>query len=110
MKQWTTSQCLKEELKSFKLKAISSMDNKIDIPIKTLKTTRKTNKYIFYNHTILQPFSEVHIFELFPCQLAFVMTVHQAKGRTIDKVVLDLNYHPDITQTMEADLALILFL
>jgi hypothetical protein len=58
-------------------------------------TTRKTNKYNYCNHTIIQPFSEVHILELFPSQLAFAMTVHKAQGRTIDKVVLDLNYHPD---------------
>ena len=34
------------------------------------------------------------VFNIFPFDLAFSMTIHKAKGRTIPKVVLDLFCHP----------------
>jgi hypothetical protein len=85
------------------LRKISSHKEKIIIPLMTSKGNKKPKKINFFNQSTNQPYSEVQIQNPFSFQLGFSMTVHKARGRTINKVVLNLQYKPNHNKRLKFD-------
>ena len=52
------------------------------------------DKFKMLTHNYLSPIASVQVFEPFPFDLAFAMTIHKAQGRTIPLVIVDLTQHP----------------
>ena len=54
----------------------------------------KHTTYKYFHDDNLLDLAEVQIAEPFPFDLAFSMTIHKAQGRTLPRIVVDLNKHP----------------
>ena len=66
------------------------------------KSSGSTGKiYTYCTGNILSPIAKVRVYDKFPFELAFAMTVHKAQGRTIRRVVIDLTEQPMHSCRME---------
>jgi hypothetical protein len=99
-----------QQLKPFSiLPTLDDPENFDNIVIPITTTMRKDNnrgsdkKRRFYYETgnLITPYASAVVIEPFPFELAFAMTVHKAQGRTIHRLVVDLNDHPTHAARME---------
>ena len=89
----------KRRLQLKQLQKLSMSRTRVIIPItRCNKSTQKkfsnANEFSYKTGNPLNPIATAEVFNIFPFDLAFSMTVHKAQGRTIPKVVLDLSCHP----------------
>ena len=59
------------------------------------------HKFSYYTHNLLTPIATAQVYNPFPFDLSFAMTVHKAQGRTIKQVILDLTEHANHYAKME---------
>ena len=79
-----------------------SHDIILPITLSMRKSSGSTGKiYTYCTGNILSPIAKVRVYDRFPFELAFAMTVHKAQGRTIRRVVIDLTEQPMHSCRME---------
>ena len=88
----------KKQLNALRAHSIVT-DGTIVVPImkSSISDQEQFNKKNFYNYHTgcpFHPIARLQAFETFSFDLAFSMTVHKAQGRTISRVVVDLNSCP----------------
>jgi len=85
-----------------------SLDNNTNehplvIPITTTMVKNSTTKdtYMYQTYNPITPIATVDVRSPFPIDLGFAITIHKSQGRTMQRVVIDLNDHPNHYTRME---------
>ena len=93
----------KRRLQLNELQKFSISSESIIIPITRYKKFSNANTFSYKTDNLFNPIATAEVFNIFPFDLAFSMTVHKAQGRTIPKVVIYL--FSDLTKYTEIHFA-----